>query len=91
MKRLKYLVIAVAPVLFAAGCEMSLNKEDRAMLEKASAAAADAKTSAAAAVAASKSAADTAQAAADAAKMAAAEAKAAGDKADRIFQKNLRK
>ena len=91
MKCLKYLMVAIAPILFAAGCEMSLNKEDRAMLEKASAAAAEAKTSAAAAATASMNAADTAKAAADAAKMAAAEAKAAGDKTDRIFQKGLRK
>ena len=97
MKALKYLIVIALPFLFVAGCE-TVNQNDKALLEKASANAADAKAAsmkassdAKAAVAAAKAAADAARAAADAVNRGAAEEKAAGDKADRIFQKNLRK
>jgi len=104
MKALKYLIVIASPLLFVAGCE-TVNQNDKALLEKASANAADAKAAsmkassdakaaaaaAKAAAAAAKAAAAAARAAADAANRGAAEAKAAGDKADRIFQKNLRK
>lgn len=79
MKYLKYMAVVAAPLLFAAGCETT-SQNDKAMMERANEAKAAAEAAAAAA-----------RAAADAANRAAAEAKAAGDKADRIFQKNLRK
>ena len=78
----KYAVAAVLPLFFAAGCETT--PETQSKIDQAISTANDAKAAAAKASAA-------AQAAADAANRAAAEAKAAGDKADRIFQKNLRK
>ena len=90
MKSLKYLTVIAAPILFAAGCE-TMNQNDKAMVEKANANAADAKSAAMKASADAQAAAAAARAAADAANRAAAEAKAASDKADRIFQKNLRK
>jgi hypothetical protein len=87
MKYLKYVTIIALPLLFAAGCE-TMNQNDKAMLEKANISAAEAKS---ASMKASADAQAAARAAADAANRAAAEAKAASDKADRIFQKGLRK
>ena len=90
MKYLKYGAIVTVSLLLAAGCETA-NQNDKAMLEKANASAAEAKAASLKASADAKAAAAAARAAADAANRAAAEAKAASDKADRIFQKNLRK
>lgn len=90
MKYLKYMTIVAAPLLFAAGCE-TMNQNDKAVLDKANANAAEAKAASMKASADAQAAAAAARAAADAANRAAAEAKAASDKADRIFQKNLRK
>ena len=82
MKFLKYATIAAVPLLFAAGCETTATTQSQ--IDQANSNANDAKTAA-------QAAATAARAAADAANRAAAEAKAASDKADRIFQKNLRK
>jgi predicted secreted acid phosphatase len=90
MKYLKYVTIIAVPLLFAAGCE-TMNQNDKAMLEKANTSAAEAKSASMKASADARAAAAAARAAADAANRAAAEAKAASDKADRIFQKGLRK
>ena len=42
MKALKYLIVIALPFMFVAGCE-TVNQNDKALLEKASANAADAK------------------------------------------------
>ena len=81
MKIYKYAIAAALPLVFAVGCETT--QETQAKIDQAISTANDAKAAAMKASAA--------QAAANAANRAAAEAKAAGDKADRIFQKNLRK
>lgn len=89
MKIYKYVVAAALPLVFAAGCETT--PETQAKIDQAISTANDAKAAATKASAAATKASAAAQAAANAANRAAAEAKAAGDKADRIFQKNLRK
>ncbi|PPR09839.1 MAG: hypothetical protein CFH41_02222 [Alphaproteobacteria bacterium MarineAlpha11_Bin1] len=89
MKFFKYAIVAVAPIMFAAGCETTATTQSQ--IDKANAKAEDAKAAAMKASSSAQAAAAAARAAADAANRAAAEAKAAGDKADRIFQKNLRK
>lgn len=75
----------------ALGACTTLSDKDRALLDSASQNAADAKQQAGQALATSKQALDAANAAAASAAAAAADAKAAGDKADRIFQRGLRK
>ncbi|MEE2996371.1 MAG: Lpp/OprI family alanine-zipper lipoprotein [Pseudomonadota bacterium] len=89
MKLIKYATIAVVPILFAAGCETTATTQSK--IDQANSSANEAKAAAIKASSAAQAAAAAARAAADAANRAAAEAKAAGDKADRIFQKNLRK
>ncbi len=83
MKFVTRLAVVAMPILLAAGCT-STGPEDRATIESAVATANEAKAEAERAAAA-------AERAAAAAERAAAEAKAAGDKADRIFRRNLRK
>ena len=89
MKIYKYVAAAALPLIFAAGCETT--PETQTKIDQAVSTANDAKAAAKDANAAAMKASAAAQAAANAANRAAAEAKAAGDKADRIFQKNLRK
>jgi len=90
MKVLRTLMVAVLPLALAAGCT-TLQGEDKAMLEKSSKDSADAKAAAQQAADAANRAAAAAQQAAAAAQNAANEAKQAGDKADRVFQRGLRK
>ena len=90
MRYLKFVGALVVPLLLATGCEeriavleQSLAKQadmEKALMQRVDTAVQQAKDAAA-----------SAAAAAEAADRAASEAKAAGDKADRIFQKNLRK
>lgn len=90
MKITKTLAIAVVPLMLAAGCAQ-MAEGDRAKLDAAAKNSADAKSASMSAAAQADAAAKAAQAAADAAARAAKEAKDAADKADRIFQRNLRK
>ena len=90
MRYLKFVGVLVVPLLLATGCEeriavleQTIKKQadtEKALMQKVDAA-----------VQQAREAAESAAAAAEAAAKAASEAKAAGDKADRIFQKNLRK
>ena len=79
----KRLLIALVPIVALGACT-TLSDQDRALLTAASANAEAAKQQAAQALAA-------AQAAQASAAQAAADAKAANEKADRIFQRSLRK
>ncbi len=104
MKHLKLPAIILAPLLFATGCD-TLSQDNRAMIEQTMKTTAALEKSVQelldrekamseqlkAALAEAGAASQSASAAADAASKAASEAKAAGDKADRIFRKNLRK
>lgn len=83
MLSLKKLMVIAVPLAFVAGCSNS-GAEDRSLLEQAN-------KKADQATAAANRAADAAKQAAKAAQQAAREAKTAGDKAERIFQKSLRK
>ena len=76
MKVLKTMLVAALPLAMTAGCT-TLAPDDKSMVEKASADA--------------RAAQDAANRAAAAAENASREAKMAGDKADRVFQRNLRK
>jgi hypothetical protein len=97
MRSARYLVIAALP-LFALGACASLSDEDRATLNSANENAKAAKDEATQANATAQQALQAAQAAQAAANNAAqqaaqaqADAKAANEKADRMFQKSLRK
>jgi hypothetical protein len=73
------------------GACTSLSESDRALIASANKNAEDAKTLAQQALDASRAAQSSAAAAAQAAQQASADAKAADEKADRIFQRTLRK
>lgn len=90
MTHLGKLVVATALVLSASACTR-LSDADQATLSMASQNAAAAKQEADQALAASQQALDTAKAAQASAAAAAAAAQTASDKADRIFQRGLRK
>ena len=88
--QLKRILIALVPVVALGACA-SLGEEDRALLNSASRNAEQAKTMAQQALDASRAAQSSADKAAQAADQAAADAKAANDKANRMFQRSLRK
>jgi hypothetical protein len=90
MKVLKMMLIAALPLAMAAGCT-TLNPEERSIVDKAAADAKAAQDSANRAAASAQQAAGAANRAAAAAESASREAKMAGDKADRAFQRDLRK
>ena len=90
MSSLKKLMVIAVPLAIVAGCS-NLGADDRSLLEQANMKADQASAAADQATAAANRAAQAAQQAANAAQQAAREAKTAGDKADRIFQKSLRK
>lgn len=83
MRSVRNLMIALVPLVVVGACT-TLNDQDRATLTAASQNAEQAKQQAAQALA-------VAQAAQATANQAAADAKAANEKADRMFQKSLRK
>lgn len=83
MRQMRMLLIALAPVMVLGACT-SLSDQDRALLTTTSQNAEAAKQQAAQALQAS-------QAAQVSAAAAAADAKAANEKADRMFQRSLRK
>ena len=83
MKPVRTLLFALVPLVAVGACT-TLSDQDRATLQTASQNAADAKQEAAQALSA-------AQAAQASAAQAAAEAKAADEKADKMFQRSLRK
>jgi hypothetical protein len=90
MKVLRTFMVAALPLALAAGCT-TLQGEDKAMLEKASADASAARTQSQQAADAANRAATAAQQAAAAAERAANEAKASSDRVNAMFQRNLRK
>jgi len=84
MSSIRGIVIVLVPLLALGACTATLSDQDRAMLTSASQNAEQAKQQSAQALTAAQSAqASAAQAAAD--------AKAANEKADRMFQRSLRK
>ncbi len=102
MKVLIRIALAALPVMFVAGCQTApmedSSMKEAAAIEDAKATAMAAKSAADKAAASADSAASRAENAARAAERAAAaaeraanEAKAAGDRADRMFRKQLRK
>jgi len=90
MKVLRTFMVAALPLALAAGCT-TLQGEDKAMLEKASADASAARTQSQQAADAANRAATAAQQAAAAAERAANESKASSDRVNAMFQRNLRK
>ena len=90
MKLLRNAMIALVPV-FALGACTTLSEQDRATLSTASQNAAQAKTMAQQALDTANSAKASADKATQVANQAEADAKAANEKADRIFQRSLRK
>ncbi len=84
-------LVAPLALALALGACTTLSDKDRALLDTASQNAAEAKQQAAQAVTTSQQALSAANAAAASAAAAAADAKAAQDKADRMFQRGLRK
>ncbi len=90
MQFLKHTLIALVPVVALGACT-TLSDQDRALLSAASQNAEQAKTMAQQALDASRAAQASANSAAQAANQAAADAKAANEKADRMFQRSLRK
>lgn len=90
MKVLRTFMVAALPLALAAGCT-TLQGEDKAMLEKASADASAARTQSQQAADAANRAATAAQQAAAAAERAANEFKASSDRVNAMFQRNLRK
>jgi hypothetical protein len=84
--------VLVATALTALGaCTMSLNDQDRALIASANTNAKQAKDVAQQALTAAQSAQASATAAAQSATKAASDAQAANEKADRMFQRSLRK
>jgi len=83
MNRIMKIAAIIVPVALLGACT-TLSDSDRALLESASKNAADAKTMAQQALDASRSAQQSAA-------QASTDAKSASEKADRIFQKSLRK
>ena len=97
MTFVKRFALVALPALLVVSCA-GLGESDKALVERATMTADEAKSAAANATATAEAAARRAEAAARAAEnaaaaaeRAAAEAKAAGDKADRIFRRRLRK
>ena len=86
----KRLLIALVPIVALAACT-TLSDQDRALLTSASQNADAAKQQAAQAAQVAQQALAAAQAAQASAAQAAADAKAANEKADRMFQRGLRK
>ena len=84
MRSVKHLTAVLAPVLVLVACTTTLSDEDRASIATANQNAEAARQQSAEAVTAS-------QAAQQSAAAAAADAKAADEKADRMFQRSLRK
>ena len=84
MRHMRMLLLALAPVMALGACTQSLNDQDRALLTAASQNAEAAKQQSAQAL-------QAAQAAQASAAAAAADARAANEKADRMFQRSLRK
>ena len=91
MRMLKTLLLAAVPAVMLGACTMSLNDQDRAMLNSASQNAQQAKDLAQQALSAAQAAQTSANNAAQSASQAAATAQAANEKADRMFQRSLRK
>ncbi len=90
MKVLRTLLIAV-PLAAVGACTTSLNDQDRALISAASTNAQQAKDMAQQALTAAQAAQASANAAAQSATKAASDAQAANEKADRMFQRSLRK
>ncbi len=90
MQSTKRLFIALIPILMLGACT-SLSDQDRALLTSASQNANAAKQQAAQAAQVAQQALVASQAAQASAAQAAADAKAANEKADRMFQRGLRK
>lgn len=84
MQFLKRSLIALVPLIALGACTAQLSDQDRALLTSANQNAEQAKTLAQQAL-------DASRAAQASAAQAAADAKAANEKADRIFQRSLRK
>jgi hypothetical protein len=84
MQLLKRVLIVLVPVLGLGACQQGLSDQDRALLTSANQNAEQAKQMAQQAL-------NAAQGAQAAANQAATDAKAANEKADRMFQKSLRK
>jgi hypothetical protein len=90
MQFFKRTLIVLVPVIALGACT-TLSDEDRALVSAASQNAEQAKTIAQQALDASRAAQASANSAAQAANQAAADARAANEKADRMFQRSLRK
>lgn len=90
MRTMRTAMLALVPLVGLGACT-TLSDQDRALLTAASANAEAAKQQAAQALAAAQAAQASASAAQASAAQAAADAKAANEKADRIFQRSLRK
>lgn len=90
MRSLRMLLIAV-PLAALGACTTSLNDQDRALISSASSNAQQAKDLAQQALTAAQAAQASAAAAAQSATKAASDAQAANEKADRMFQRSLRK
>jgi protein tyrosine/serine phosphatase len=90
MRNLKSILVALVPVVALGACT-TLSAEDRALISSANQNADQAKQMAQQALSTAQAAQSSANAAAQAANQAAADAKAANEKADRMFQRSLRK
>lgn len=90
MQFIKHSLIALVPVVALGACT-TLSDQDRALLTAASQNAEQAKTQSQQALDAARAAQASASNADQAASQAAADAKAANEKADRMFQRSLRK
>ena len=90
MRSIKHILMVLVPILALGACT-TLSDQDRVTLATASQNAEQAKTMAQQALDASRAAQASADSAAQAARQAAADAKAANEKADRMFQRSLRK
>jgi len=90
MRKLHMLILAAAPVVMLGACT-TLSDQDRALISSANQNAQQAKDLAQQALDAAKAAQASANAAAQSSSQAASDAKAANEKADRMFQRSLRK
>jgi hypothetical protein len=90
MRSIRHLMLAAVPLVALGACT-TLSDQDRALLTAASQNAEQAKQQSAQALTAAQAAQAAAQTAEASAAQAAADAKAANEKADRIFQRSLRK
>lgn len=91
MRLMRTLVLAAVPAVMLCACTMSLNDQDRAMLTSASQNAQQAKDLAQQALTTAQAAQASANSAAQTASEAAKSAQEANEKADRMFQRSLRK